>query len=210
MSEVPAEAITDFEDLYVRRTSIHGYRVLNLAGETPTAYAVDVADMTCSCPDHEYRREDGETCKHLAMALFQADSNVDLEVAMDHQLRQDIQALTEAVQGGMDAAEAMTTEETTEETDDQSEASESTSAMPPKEVAEEIAQQFVERGLDREDLAVWYHEDYDSIQMEATGYLDDTDFAMLQTVQEELGMEYHGGDDVNYLSLEDAREAINA
>lgn len=75
----PAELITDFETLYSRQTGFNSYRVLNTAGGQPTAYQVDTAELSCGCMDEKYNREDGEVCKHLAYALFNAPQTRSVE-----------------------------------------------------------------------------------------------------------------------------------
>jgi len=79
MSDKPADAITDYQDLRVRRIGGHQYRVLSLAGGQVTAYLVDIKDLTCSCPDYEFRRDAPEICKHLAAAIEGAPKNPSLE-----------------------------------------------------------------------------------------------------------------------------------
>mgnify|MGYP006286790093 FL=1 len=76
----PAEQITDFESLYARHIRGSEYRVLSLGGDIPTAYVCDVDELTCDCPDTQYRTEQGDmrVCKHLAKALYQAPTTRDV------------------------------------------------------------------------------------------------------------------------------------
>lgn len=75
----PAEGITDFGQLYVRRLYGHTYRVLSLTDEDPTTYKVDLRELTCTCPDYSHRQDLPNICKHLAKTLYQAPADPSLE-----------------------------------------------------------------------------------------------------------------------------------
>jgi hypothetical protein len=79
MSDAPGQQIDDFNELYPRQVAHHTFRVLSLAGDSPTSYLVNIDEGTCTCPDEEFRRDGQEACKHLAMALFQAPKRVRVE-----------------------------------------------------------------------------------------------------------------------------------
>jgi len=72
MSNPPAEAITDFDSLYARQVTHRSWRVLNIDPDPSTINKVDLDDLTCTCGDYTWRKETGEACKHLAIALFEA------------------------------------------------------------------------------------------------------------------------------------------
>jgi len=125
MSNPPAEAITDFDQLHSRQVAHHTYLVLNLSPTPPRAYKVDLSGPSCTCPDHNYNKETQETCKHLAYALFQAPATISVEEELVNDLSLALSDLNSAIadlagQGSeisaMPASEAMDTD-TTEATD---------------------------------------------------------------------------------------------
>jgi len=118
MSNPPAEAITDFDQLHSRQVAHHTYLVLNLSPTPPRAYKVDLSGPSCTCPDHNYNKETQETCKHLAYALFQAPATISIEEELVNDLSLALSDLNNAIadlsgQGSetetMPAGEAMDT-----------------------------------------------------------------------------------------------------
>lgn len=97
-TDAPADQITDFTDLYSRQTGLNRFTILNLAADDPTAYHVNTADLSCQCRDEEFNRSEGETCKHLAYALYTAPKEQHVDTWMVDQASQAIQDVHNAVQ----------------------------------------------------------------------------------------------------------------
>jgi hypothetical protein len=51
------------------------YRVLSARNGSITAYSVDIAQLSCPCPDHQKSKETHGVCAHLAKALLVHDSH---------------------------------------------------------------------------------------------------------------------------------------
>ena len=102
VGDVPdvSETITDFGQLQPRQQSLYRWTVLNLKpdDDSNTAHYVDTRELDCSCRDHEYNREDGEVCKHLAVALWAADRNVDADALSRWSIQQELSTAREAAE----------------------------------------------------------------------------------------------------------------
>lgn len=91
-TSVPAaEAIEDFGDLYPRPTGINSFTVLSLAADGFTAYECNIQTMDCECRDKSFNRDEGEICKHLAAALYQAPDVRDFDREMIRSLGNDLE-----------------------------------------------------------------------------------------------------------------------
>jgi hypothetical protein len=109
-------SIEDVDSLVVTHVGGWQYQVLNTGGEQPTAYEVDIKAMTCTCPDHEYRRDGtSEVCKHVAKALLVAPATLSmdqhaattvLEVLQEDAAPPQTDATDEEVAEAVEAAEA--------------------------------------------------------------------------------------------------------
>lgn len=60
----------DFAYLTYRPIWRNTGRVMNANRAPATIYETNLKDMTCSCEDKRYNRDDGEMCKHLAKAML--------------------------------------------------------------------------------------------------------------------------------------------
>jgi hypothetical protein len=109
MSDAPADQITDFAHLYARQVAHHSWRVLNLSKTPATVHKVDLSDLTCTCGDYTWRKETGETCKHLAMAMFESPKTVSVEEELVHDLSLVLSKLEGAAQGLTDQVETEAT-----------------------------------------------------------------------------------------------------
>lgn len=121
-SKAPAQQIEDFETLKSRQVAFNEYRVLNLKDDgKSTAYTVDLSRMTCGCKDETYNvdKGQGEVCKHLAYALYQAPKRRQAE---EHTLRQLASITTElqaAIRETRPVGGVTQTQEQTDETEDE-------------------------------------------------------------------------------------------
>jgi hypothetical protein len=132
MSDAPADQIEDFGDLHVRQTGLCRYVVLNLSGRENTAYEVNTEKLLCRCPDQSYNRSNGETCKHLAAALFKDNHSYDMETAMVDRIEREIEALQDAVESLEQTATATAAETAgADETATQDESEDPTDATDP-------------------------------------------------------------------------------
>lgn len=93
-----AQAISDFADLYPRQTGYCRYSVLSLANGEPTAYEVNVAHPDCECGDEQYNNDDGEICKHIAVALYQAPQSIEMERWVAKQVSDEMRAVQRKVE----------------------------------------------------------------------------------------------------------------
>lgn len=55
------------------------YRVLSARNGQPTLYKVDLGEVECTCPDHEYNREDQTVCAHLVKAALSHPDQLGVE-----------------------------------------------------------------------------------------------------------------------------------
>lgn len=74
-----SDQIEGWEDIHPRHTAGDEYRVLSLRNETMTAYRVDIADLSCNCPDKRFNKDDHNICAHIATALHSAPERIDVE-----------------------------------------------------------------------------------------------------------------------------------
>lgn len=112
------DAITDFGGLQPRQQTRFRWTVLNLKPDgSNTAHYVDTRQLDCSCSDAEYNRQDGEVCKHLAVALWAAERNIDTDElsrwSLQHELSQ-AQDVVDKLQHVEEWADKVTTSVPTE------------------------------------------------------------------------------------------------
>jgi len=195
-----AESIEHFEDLYPRPIGINRYAVLSLAEDGFTAYQCDVESLECGCRDQEFNRKNGEICKHLATALYQADDIGEPERDMVRSLSNDIEGIHDEIS---QLAHKLTIVES-DVVAQSSDSSETAEASPDPEPSEDPVEKFTvllrDAGLDPADFDVWLHDEYGSLQVETTGYLDDSDFDRWRDLQQNVGMEFDADREVSYLS----------
>lgn len=136
----PGVSIPEVDSMTVAHMGGHEYRVLSNGDARPTAYVVDIKAMTCTCPDHKYRRDGNpEVCKHVAKALLVAPS----ELTLDHHAAHKI---FELLQEGAQYRETGATDEEVREAVDAmetDEAADSASSQASSADAETTAQEGV-------------------------------------------------------------------
>lgn len=199
-----AARIEDFEHLYPRQVTHTSYRVLNLKGDgTNTAYLVDLRDLTCDCPDYKMRREqsDGpELCKHLATALYQAETHISTE-------REAVRYLSRYVRDAHETLERMEEsvdgDSTQDQAADDSDSSESESHRDWVTLTESWLHQ---QGVDIDKVDIWHEDEMGSIQIEANDRLEDHEFEVLSGTD---WIWYDGDNNRNYIT-EDNREKVVA
>lgn len=157
----PADQINDFEALHARQTAFNEYKVLNLSGDKPTAYAVDTANLTCTCKDEQFNNTDdnSQVCKHLAYALFNApQTRSDGEHTLNQisRVTSELAGVTrdlQAVADGQQPATTQTAQSSTEsaDTDDSTDTDDSAG-----DVVE--ADPDVDQGALMDDLASWFNQ----------------------------------------------------
>lgn len=72
------QAVNGWTDLYARQVDTYEWRVLSLRNGSVTAHKVQTDDLSCTCADEQYNKDDPEVCDHVATALFQADQGLDV------------------------------------------------------------------------------------------------------------------------------------
>lgn len=120
---LPAASITDFPDLYPRQQTRFEWSVLNLKGTAEhTAHTVNTRKLTCTCGDQAFNRDDdeGQVCKHIAAALYQAPTGLDgsdLETWTVSTLMADVRSLLDDLKGADGIATDGTTDAPASDTD---------------------------------------------------------------------------------------------
>jgi hypothetical protein len=208
MSNPPAESITDFESLFPRQVGRTDYRVLSLGGDHPTAYEVDVADLTCTCKDETYRGDGPRQCKHVSMALFQHTEQLDVSDYTNAHLSSLVDRAQEAarsIEDVRDVAQASQSANASQAVagDDETETEQG--------VSDPVAafETWLEgQGLDPDDFRVWVDEQFGSLQIDQDGYLSDGDFSTWVEAKEDTPLRYDQDNDINYIKAEDFGEVL--
>lgn len=186
------DAITDFENLHARQTGLNSWVVLNLADGKPTGYRVRTRPIDCECPDATYNRQDGELCKHLAYALFVADENMHMQdqVLMDLATEfRNIESATEACETAADQLDKARRRLQDGEIDDGTEESADNATENVRDAGatgnqdiqkestddgvQDVLSWLSDLGVPTEKVSVWRDREYNSVQLEPDGYLDD-------------------------------------
>lgn len=196
----PADAIEDFGDLHPRQVDGHEWRVLSLASDTVTAYEVDVAQLTCSCPDEKFREETDDqlnpVCKHLAVALFESERRLSMaEYAPIH-----LSAMIDRFQTAVQEAETALNVERSVSEANVAAATESdeTDSDAPEDPVETVRSKAEAAGVPVGDgVKIYGHPEYDSVQVEKTGYIED--FQALKEFTSRDVFSYDSDTDVNYV-----------
>jgi len=95
----PADAITDWGELQARQQTRFEWSVLSLKPDDDnTAYLVNTRELDCTCKDNEHNRENPEVCKHLAVALWAADRNIDTDELSRWSLQHELKNAREAAE----------------------------------------------------------------------------------------------------------------
>lgn len=197
-----AQHINGFEQLYPRRTSIHGYSVLSTRNDGITAHKVDVAELSCDCGDQDYNQQGAGICDHLAVALFQAENDVDLQAALDHDLREDLKALREGLENVTVVEAGADTQPAADGHSDADSGASDGSTPGRADPVGNFEAALRDAGLDPDDFRVWVDDQYGSLQVEKDGYLDDDEFRAWQDLSEELDLKWDQNNERNYLPEE--------
>lgn len=72
------DEVEGWEMMAARQLSLYEYRVLSWRSGL-SVYCVDLRDPSCTCPDQQYNRTDGEVCAHISKALYVAKPHLRLE-----------------------------------------------------------------------------------------------------------------------------------
>lgn len=208
MSDAPADQITDFEDLYPRCTGLNRFSVLNLGGEEPTAYECRIDTLECDCRDETFNREEGEVCKHVQIALFQAPELMDINEALLKRLEDDIRGLRQDMDEALSRTAATAADASQAAVDAAVEEAEANGAGDDLDPVTAFHKELRDAGLDPKDFEVWVDEEYGSLQVEKDGFLDDDEFSAWTSLSSDLGMGYDGEHDRNYLQADDFGEVL--
>jgi len=76
----------DIGDLHPRQVDRYDWRVLSFRNNGPTVHKVDPNEITCTCKDKEYNRDDREVCAHLVKVLMTMDTALDAQDYADAHL----------------------------------------------------------------------------------------------------------------------------
>lgn len=198
----PAEAIDDFADLYPRPTGLNRFSVLSLASDGFTAYSCNIDALECECRDKQFNRDEGEICKHIAAALFMADS-------MEGFNDQVVKSLSEDIAGLHDRLDDLAQKTTAVE----AEAKAATAAANGDEPAgagddwngdpvAEFESLLRDDGLDPDDFEIWVDDQFGSLQVDLEGYLDSDEFDTWVELSNGLDMGFDADSDHNYLQAD--------
>lgn len=187
----PKDAITDFESMQFLKTGLNAGMVANYADGQATGYKVRTRPLECECPDSTYNRQDGELCKHLAYALYVCeDMGIEEQVVMDLATEmRNIESATEACETAADqldkARRRLQDEEmdgdVEESADNATENVRDAGATGNQDIQKESTDDGVQDvlswlsdlGVPTEKVSVWRDREYNSVQLEPNGYLDD-------------------------------------
>lgn len=208
LDPAPAEAIPDFRALHVRQMRFNTYVVLNLASESPTAYTVDLGDLSCECGNYKYDGERRKVCKHLAKAIYKASPYKTVE-------EEGVRQLSDLLREVRQSAEALRATATAREADAEADrvqgASEAAAnGQEPADVppAERVENWLDSQGLPTDAFDVWVDEDYGSVQIDRTGYLEDDDYSAWMDLTDEEPIEWDGNNERSYIREDDLEEVL--
>jgi hypothetical protein len=196
------------DSLYPRQVTIHEWRVLSRRNGSVTAHEVDVSDLTCTCEDMQFNKEDNQVCDHLAAALFYADRTMDVQAALDHEMRTqmlDLKDSVRAIERRAAGVQADVAHDQANATAGDSQPSTDTWDGDPVEEFEALLR---DAGLDPDDFDIWVHEDMGSLQVDQDGYLDSDEFDEWVSLSNDLDMGYDGDEEINYLTADEFPEVF--
>jgi len=191
------EAVNGFGQLEPRQVTLHQWRVLSYRNGDLTAHEVHIQELTCSCEDMEFNCEGAEVCDHLAVALHHASRQLDVGEAIrhdQHQLMVELEEHVRAIERRATGIDAEAAADPDASTSDDSTGTETGFSGDPVEYMESYLR---DAGLDPADFDIWIDDEYGSLQVEQTGYLDDDEFSTWVDLTDDLGMSYDG--DNNFL-----------
>jgi hypothetical protein len=194
-----ANEIDGFSDLYPRQTTIHEWRVLSRRNDSVTAHKVDVSDLSCTCEDMAYNKEDNQVCDHVAAALFACERTMDVQAALDHEMRTQMLELKDSVRAIERRAAGVQADIAHEQANATAGDSQPSSDEWTGDPVEAFKSLLRDDGLDPDDFDIWVHEDLGSLQVEIDGFLDDDEFQQWVDLSDGIDLSYDGDDDVNYL-----------
>jgi hypothetical protein len=151
------QVVNGFENLYPRMTGHVWATVVSTRGDgNPTAYRVNLQDLTChgpdgdTCPDMKHNVEGAEVCDHIATAIYQAPRQPQLDALAIDGLVDIMDMAQEAADAAHNTAKVMeraqataatqAAAETDTETDDRPSLEETTPDpdVDPQEAADEL------------------------------------------------------------------------
>lgn len=207
-AEAVAEAITDYEDLYVRHLGGHQYRVLNLAHDPAHAYLVDLNEPNCSCADSEYRAQLPEVCKHLAAAIERAPERLSIEEQGFRDfvdLFQEAQQAVRDIQDVRDAAQAVRSADAAHAAAEAGQSGAGGSGGGP---VAQVEAWLEANGVPTDGVDVWEHEEYESVQLETNGDLSDDEFDTFRDLTDHDLVKFDSRDGVNYIQADDLEAVV--
>lgn len=194
-----ANEIDGFSDLYPRQTTIHEWRVLSKRNDSVTAHKVNVSDLTCTCEDMAYNKEDNQVCDHVAAALFAAERQLDVQAALDHEMRTQMLELKDSVRAIERRATGVYADAAHEQANGTAGDSQPSSDEWTGDPVEAFESLLRDAGLDPDDFDIWVHGDMGSLQVDQDGYLDSDEFDEWVDLSNDLDMGYDGDEEINYL-----------
>jgi len=207
-SSASSSRIDGYQDIKPRQVSPTEYRVLSLRNGENTAHRVDLEELSCSCEDMQYNRDDPSICAHLAVTLDQAPRKLDAgeyAVADLVKLVDRVQALSKEIRDirDMEAAVRDANAQAAAESPDEPESTDTVD--DPVGTFKGI---LGDAGLDAGDFKVYLHDEFGSLQVEQDGYLGDGEFETWVDLKDDLGMNYDPDSDTNYISEEEYKEVF--
>lgn len=102
------DQINGYKNLYPRQEGYNSWNVLSFRSGEPTAYRVDLNDLSCPCQDMEMNKEEHEVCDHIAVALYESQKHQEIGQHVVHDLAThmgQIERTAEEVEQARDALE---------------------------------------------------------------------------------------------------------
>lgn len=170
-------------NLRVVQTGLNHYRVLSARNGHPTAHKVDLTDMSCTCEDMEWNREGREVCAHVARVMVDARQQIDLSGLAASEIAQLMTSANAALEKAKDARDTYNRTQEANEVAERTETAESDTAdsqevptddreNPAAKVRNAMESQYGVSSDDMDDVDVWVHDEYGSVQIEVNGYID--------------------------------------
>jgi len=207
-SSASSDRIDGYQDIKPRQVSPTEYRVFSSRNHDLTAHKVDIEELSCTCGDNRYNKDDPQICAHLAVTLDQAPRKLDhgeYAVADLVKLVDRVQALSKEIRDirDMEAAVRDANAQAAAESPDEPESTGFDG--DPVEYFESLLR---DAGLDPDDFEVFVHDQFGSLQVSQEGYLDNDEFQTWVDFKDDLDMGYDGDNDRNYLSEEEYKEVF--
>jgi len=173
------QAVDGFGMLVPRQVTMHEWRVLSWRNDSITAHKVDSRDLSCTCRDAQYRQEEPDVCDHVAVVLYEAKRQLDLEEALREQMYDQMKDLDRAVSAIQQKATAVRASDQAGDYDDDDQADSDDESGWNGDPVEQTKSLLRDAGWSPDDFSIYVDDDLGSVQIE-TDSLSQADFSDYQ------------------------------